>query len=923
MLQFALGDHKLPILVPPRLESSQLSQLTMTPGTRLGPYEIVAQLGIGGMGEVYRARDLTLNRDVAVKVLPSAFVEDVDRRARFEREARILATLTHPHIATIYGFEQRDGVYALVLELVEGQTLASRLRAGPVPLREVVAIARQLADALDAAHEKGIIHRDLKPANIAITPDAVVKVLDFGLAKITTVGSVDDLARATTISVGGTGSGVVLGTLPYMSPEQARGSAAVDRRTDVWAFGCVLYEMLTGRAAFAKDTVSDVMVAILDREPDWGLLPPDTPPTLARLVRRCLEKDPKRRLHDIADARIEIDDLSAEPVAQVLNAQSGRRRSNFVLWTLAALICGALSMNIARRLVAEPTAPNPVTRFTMALPPHLEIPDPMALSPDGHTLVYSAVDESGSRLYRRGLDSLESVPIRGGEGGVAPFFSPDSASIGFTSLGKLMTVPVQGGVPTTVYGENRVTGATWLPDNTIVFGSEAGLMRVPATGGEARKVTTLRAGEIEHHSPVPVNDGRAVLFTVHTGARDAQQIDVVSLLTGERTRVTQGSGARLLGMGHLAFAFQRTGSLWVAPFDERRLQLTGPPTAALEGIALSDGWIPIIATAPNGTIAYVAKRAVSSYTPRALVWVDKTGREQLIDAPVRMWWWPQISPDGKRIGAHIMDPVNMDAWMYELPHGPLIRVTFNPAQDGYPLWTRDGRRIALWSMREGGVRELYTRSAELTGPEERLTTGRLSQAPAPFSWSGDGKLLVFEQSSADTGLDICVVPIEGAHTVTTLIHGRSDEGHPAVSPDGRWIAYQSNESGSWEVYVQPFPALGSRWQVSTQGGTSPIWDPAGGELYYRNARAVISVPVAVKADTFTLGNPRTLFEGSYVNEASGPVGGPTYALSPDGRRFLMMTDQKPTDGASGQTQIVVVLNWTDELQRASAKGSTP
>ena len=896
--------------------------MPLTAGTRLGPYEILSVLGAGGMGEVYRARDVTLNRDVAIKVLPSAFVNDVDRRARFEREARILATVTHPHIATVYGFELRDGVYTLVLELVEGQTLAARLRAGPVPLREAVAIARQIADALDAAHEKGIIHRDLKPENISITHDAVVKVLDFGLAKITTGGSVDDLSRATTVSVDATRNGVVLGTLPYMSPEQARGKT-VDRRTDVWAFGCVFYEMLTGRAAFANDTVSDVMAAILDREPDWGLLPPDTPPTLARLVRRCLQKDPKRRLHDIADARIEIDDLSAEPVAQVLNVQFRRRRSTVVLWTLAAVIGGALFMDIARRLAAEPTSPNPVTRFTMALLPHLEIPDPMALSPDGRTLVYSAVDESGSRLYRRGLDSLESVPIRGGEGGAAPFFSPDGVSIGFTRLGKLMTVPVQGGVPTTVHQENRVVGATWLPDHTIVFGSEAGLMRVPATGGEARKVTTLRSGEIEHHSPVAVNDGRAVLFTVHTGARDAQQTDVVSLPTGERTRVTQGSGARLLGKGHLAFAFQRTGSLWVAPFDQRRLLLTGPPTPALEGIALSDGWIPTIATAPNGTIAYVTGRAVSSYTPRALVWVDKTGREQPIDAPVRMWWWPQISPDGKRIGAHIMDPVNMDAWIYELPHGPLVRVTFNPAQDGYPLWTRDGRRIALWAMREGGVRELYTRSAELTGPEEKLTTGRLRQAQAPFSWSGDGKLLVFEQSSADTGLDICVVPIEGAHTVTPLIHGRSDEGHPAVSPDGRWIAYQSNESGSWEVYVQPFPALGSRLQLSTQGGTSPIWDPAGGELYYRNGREVISVPVAIKADTFTFGNPRTLFEGSYVNEAAGPVGGPTYALSPDGRRFLMMTDQKPTDGTSGQTQIVVVLNWTDELQRASAKGSTP
>ncbi len=807
-------------------------------GQYLGPYEVQSLIGSGGMGEVYRARDRTLNRDVAIKILPSAFVHDPVRRARFEREARILAALTHPHIAAINGVEQRDDVYALVLELVEGQTLADRLRAGPVPLREAVAIARQIADALDAAHEKGIIHRDLKPANIAITPDDVVKVLDFGLARVSTSGSVEDLTHSPTVTAGVTRDGVVLGTVLYMSPEQARGKT-VDTRTDVWAFGCVLYEMLAGRPAFAADTVSDVIVAILEREPDWRLLPPDASPTLTRLLLRCLEKDPKRRLHHIADARIEIDDLTAAPVAQIGNAPSRRWRPSLAVWTLAGLIAAALLINVDLRFAAGPTAPNPVTRFTIALAAHLEISDPMALSPDGRTLVYAAIDESGSRLYRHGFDLLESVPIQGTEGGGAPFFSPDGTSIGFTSLGKLMRIPLQGGVARPVHLANRVVGATWLPDDTIVFGSATGLMRVPAAGGEAHAVTIVRSGEIEHHSPVAVDGGRAVLFTVHTGARDAQQIDAVSLETGERTRVTQGSGPTLLGKGHLAFAFQKTGSLWIAPFDERRLQLSGPPTAALEGITISDGWKPIIATAPNGSIAYVAGRASSSYTLRTLVWVDKTGREQPIDAPTKAWWWPQVSPDGKRIGVNIMDSVNMDAWMYELEHGPLVRVTFNPAQDGYPLWSRDGKRIALWATRAGGVRELYARSADLTGREERLTTGRVVQAQVPFSWSGDGKLLVFEQSSADTGMDIGVVPIDGEHTVRLLIHSPSDEGHPAVSPDGRWIAYQSNESGPWQVFVQPFPGLGSRSQVSTQGGTSPIWDPGGGELYYRDGRAII------------------------------------------------------------------------------------
>src|SRR5262249_35916017 len=357
---------------------------------------------------------------------------------------------------------------------------------------------------------------------------------------------------------------------------------------------------------------------------------------------------------------------------------------------------------------------------------------------------------------------------------------------------------------------------------------------------------------------------------------------------------------------------------WIAPFDERRLQLTGPPAPALEGITIAGGWNPVIAAAANGSGAYAAGRNPSPHTLPRVVLGDKNGREQPIDCAGGAGWWPEISPDGKRLGFHIMDPVNMDAWMYELDHGPLVRVTFNPAQDGYPLWTRDGKRIVLWANRGGGVRELYIRSADLTGSEERLTTSRGQQTP--FSWSGDGKLLVFQQSSPDTGMDIGVVPIEGAHTVRMIIDGRSDEGHPAVSPDGRWIAYHSNESGRWEVYVQPFPALGSRWQVSTQGGTAPIWDPAGREVYYRNGRAVVSVQVTATDDTFTFGNPRTLFEGSYVNEVFDPGGGPTYALSPDGR-FLMIKEQESGDGGSGQTQIVVVLNWIDELQRL--RSATP
>jgi hypothetical protein len=400
---------------------------------------------------------------------------------------------------------------------------------------------------------------------------------------------------------------------------------------------------------------------------------------------------------------------------------------------------------------------------------------------------------------------------------------------------------------------------------------------------------------------------------VYSGARDAQRIDVVSLKTGARAPVAQGSGAQFLPTGHIVFAFERSGSLWSAPFDERHLRLTGPPTPVVEGILVSAGWIPTIAAGANGSLAYAIGKAASSYTPRTLVWVDKTGREQPVDAPRRPWYWPEISPDGRRLGFHIMDSGNMDAWIYELDHGPLKRVTWNPAQDGYPLWTPDGKRIVFWTHQGGGVRELHLRSADLSGSDERLTTGRNGQAP--FSWADDGKLLVFQEYSPDTKMDIGLVPIEGPHTVRYLIREAADEGHPALSADGHWIAYQSNLSGRWEVYVQPFPALGSQWQVSTQGGVSPIWDPTGRELYYRNGRALISVPVEAAGTGFTYGNPRVLFEGPYVPEAFGSGDGRSYALSPDGQRFLMMKEQAQPDSSSGPTQIVVILNWVEELQR--------
>jgi serine/threonine-protein kinase len=889
---------------------------TTTPlvGQRLGPYEIGALLGAGGMGDVYRARDTTLGRDVAIKILPDVFTADANRRARFEREARLLATLNHPHIGAIYGFEQREGISGLVLELVEGQTLAERLRAGPLPVREALTIARQIADALDAAHEKGIVHRDLKPSNITITADGVVKVLDFGLAKASTGESARDVPLSPAVPADDTLEGLILGTAAYMSPEQARGKR-VDKRTDIWAFGCVLYEMLTGRKAFSGETVSDTIAAILERDPDWSALPETTPSTLRRLLQHCLEKDPRRRLRDVGDAQGELDDHADAPVPSSRPARALR----MALWTGSALLVGGLIVGLGIRFVPR-AATNEVMRFTVTPPDNAQLAFMMALSPDGKVLVYSGSecgkgDLSAFRLYKRSLDTLESLPIRGAEGGYIPFFSPDGASVGFFGGNELKRIPLEGGVATTVLarvGHRCGAGAVWLPDDTIVFASlSQGLMRVPASGGEARPLTAIdrERGEVEHLWPVAVPGERAVLFTVHSGARATLRIDAVSLQTGQRTPVVEGNGGHVVASGHIAF--ERGGSLLVAPFDSKRLKLTGPPTPVVEGVNVGSFWSPIIAVGAEGSLAYGTGAPPLPSQQGALVWVDRTGRDQPVDLPARVWQFPYISPDGKRLGLHDHDPGNMDAWIYELDHGPLLRVTYDPFPDGSPLWSPDGTRMAFWSRRAGAQSNLYLRSADLSGSDERLTTSPNNQFP--FSWADDGKLLVFHEVSPDTGRDIGMVSIEGEHRSRLIIRGPFHESSPAVSPDGHWIAYESNLSGRWEVYVQPFPELTTRWQVSTDGGESPTWRPDGRELFYRRGKAMMSVAVETTGNLFRYGNSIVLFEGSHAPQDPARFGR-SYAVAPDGQRFLMIKEEERNDH-DRHASIVVIRNWAEELKR--------
>jgi serine/threonine-protein kinase len=886
-------------------------------GRRLGSYEIASLLGAGGMGEVYRARDLTLGRDVAIKVLPDAFTVDPERRARFDREARLLASLNHPHIGAIYGVEHRDGIHALVLELVEGTTLADRLRAGPLPIREAVGIAGQIADALDAAHEKGIVHRDLKPANIALSAEGIVKVLDFGLAKARDSGGVTGPAPTPTIStmINTTGSGVVLGTAAYMSPEQARGRV-VDRRTDLWAFGCVLYEMLTGRRTFAGDTTSDTIAAILDREPDWSTLPAATPAAIRRLLHRCLEKDPKRRLRDAGDAKLELGEpAGADSAGDRDPTETRSRRSPWMAAAAAALVAVAAIAVALSGLLRSRAAPLDVTRFSITPPPNVELVDVMAMSPDENVLVYAGNNPSSGRLlYKRSLDGLETVPIRGTESGAQPFFSPDGRSVGFFDDRNVKRIPVDGGIAVDVaVGFDAGGGGAWLRDDTIVFESaNRGLMRVPAAGGRAAQLTTIdtAGGEVRHLFPAAVPGERAVLFTVYSGARDGSRVEAVSLQTGERRRLIAGNAARVFPGGRIVF--ERGGSLWVALFDADRLQLTGPATAVLEGVTVGGGqrggWNPQLAVGPRGSVAYGTE--ADPFPPRMLFWVDRAGRETQVDAPPRAWWHPNISPDGRRLGFHIMDSGNMDAWIYQLDHGPLVRVTYDPRQDGYPLWTPDGSRIVFWSRQGGGAANLYIRPADLSGGDERLTTS--VNAQRPYAWADHGKLLVYEEASPDTGIDIGVVRIDGEHAPRLIIRGPFHEARPTMSPDGRWIAYDSNLTGRFEIYVQPFPGLQSRWQVSTEGGMSPIWSPSGKEIFYRRGHAVMTVPVESSAAGFAFGNAKTLFVGSYVEE-DPQAPGLSYTLAPDGQRFLMMreTDRRPS-------RIVVIRNWASELDRRAA-----
>ena len=906
--------------------------MTLQLGARLGPYEIQSAIGAGGMGEVYRATDTNLKRAVAIKVLPESIAEDRERLARFQREAEVLASLNHPNIAAIYGLERSDGVTALVMELVEGPTLADRIAQGAIPLDEALPIARQIVEALEAAHEQGIIHRDLKPANVKVRPDGIVKVLDFGLAKALEpvfARSTDATASPTITSPAMmTRAGVILGTAAYMSPEQAKGRAA-DKRSDVWAFGCVLYEMVTGRRAFAGEDVSDTLAAVLRGGPDWTALPVNVSPAIVALLRGCLDKDRRRRIADLSTARFVIDHEDYAAAAVAVTSVPRMRRAASIVGAVA--VSAAITAYATWTLTRTPTPSLSLARFTIALPAGVGFSNTgvhvVAVSEDGSRVAYAA----NQRLYLRMMDQLEATPVRGTEGtanaaGRGPFFSPDGQWIGFWQDGQLKKVSIIGGAPLVLCAAENPFGISWARDNTILYGQSelgagkgaAGIWRVSSDSGKPERVVSVEADE-RAEGPQMLPGGRAILFTlVRRPNRNTAQIVVQSLESGKRLVVVEsGADARYMPTGHLVYALG--GTLLVVPFDVARLAVTGAAVPLVEDVA-QQGPTAHFAISSQGALVYVPRDAMAgSQSLRTLVWVDRQGHEDPIKAPPRAYFNPRLSPDGTRVALEVRDQ-NSDIWIWELARETLTRLTLEPTFEQYGVWTADGRAVIFSSSEVGGPnapRSLFRRPSDGTGTAEQLTQSSVAQFPSAVT--PDGSALIFRQQTppklgSPPGMDLFVLPLEGDRQPRPLVHTPFDELNGEVSRDGRWLAYESNESGRGEIYVRPFPNVdGGKWQVSTNGGTQPMWARNGQELFYESAGTLMRVPLT-RGSRFEAGTPQKLIDGPYVFRLFGLGLGRMYDVSLDGQRFLMVKESSRPERPLSP-RMILVQNWFEELKR--------
>jgi serine/threonine-protein kinase len=887
-------------------------------GRRLGSFTIHSLLGAGGMGEVYRAHDTRLGRDVAIKILPAVWLIDAERRARFDREARTLASLNHPHIGAIYGIEDVDDSRALVLELVEGPTLANRLIDGALPLREALLIASQIADALDAAHQSGIVHRDLKPANIKIRTDGQVKVLDFGLAKAAGIGIARGMTQAATANVA-TEEGVILGTVAYMSPEQARG-APVDKRTDVWAFGCVLFEMLTGHTTFARSTSSDSIAAILEHEPDWRTLPASTPRAIVRLLRKCLEKEVGPRLRDIGDARSEIDEaraeLSSAGRAPHLTPSTVASRRWPLIVAATAIVSAVLAVIAAWMVKTAPPAAVQITRLAVSLPTgdtlgNSQLPS-IALSPDGRTMAYAASRSGRSpQVFVRRLDAPEATLLPGTEGATGPFFSPNGQWIGFFAQRKLKKILATGGGLQTITDAAVGLGGSWSGDDTIYFApfNTSGIWKVSANGGTPQEFTRIDKSrdEVSHRWPQVLSDARTVLFTVWTGPGwDEKHLEIQVGEGGAHRRIVPGaSTGRYISTGHLLYS--KADNLIVAPFDLASLSVTGPPVTLVERARDGVGEGAQYAVSDTGTLAYV--QAQPGVFERRLVWVSRDGTVTPIAAPPNAYTDPAIAPDGRSIALSVQG-TTQTLWVYDLARSSLTTLPATGSIQA-PLWTPDSRRLVYRATRAGS-RNLFWRPADGSGEEERLTTSE--RLHTPTSISPDGRLLVFTEVAADTGNDLWVMDTDPPRAVRPVMKTPFTERSAKISPDGKWLAYNSDESGRAEVYVGPFPGPGGKIPISTDGGVEPRWSRDGRELFYRQDDKMMAVTIT-PGSPLTASLPRMLFEGRYqVSDTSS--GG--FDVASDGR-FLMIQATIPEQPA---TEFNIVLGWFDDL-KARARAAAP
>ena len=886
--------------------------MSLRTGTRLGPYEVLGLIGAGGMGEVYNARDSRLDRTVAIKVLPADISADPDRRARFEREAKTIAGLTHPHICTLHDVGDHAGSLFLVMEHLEGETLAHRLEKGPFPAEQALVIASEIAEALSAAHRQGIIHRDLKPGNVMLTKGGA-KLLDFGLAKL---AAQDERLAASNVMVAPTrtmpltAEGTIVGTLQYMAPEQVAGKPA-DTRTDVWALGTVLYEMLTGHRAFDGNSGASVIAAILDRNPLAAVtLPASVTPLLHHILDRCLAKEPDDRWQSAADLALELRWSSSQAPTEQRSPREWTLRGIATMASVSVLsiLAGATAVALARK---PHPSPAPVTRFVVQLPSpdtlDVGLRPAIALAPDGSQLAYAAVRDGISHLFLRRMDSVVPTVLPGTEGASGPFFSPDGRFVGFFASGKLMKVDVDGGPPTILTEAASGRGAAWVLDDSILFTAApgTGLWRVPSGGGTPSVVTRLDVAQTErtHRWPDVLPGGTAALITLRTAQHasfDETRIVAVALENGKMGPVlAQGTQPRYAPSGHLIFA--RGGTLQALRFDPSTLSVSGTATAVVEDVMTDPATGAVqYAISDGGALAYV--RGPQWVAARALVRLDRDGHAQPVFETLGTYSLPRLSPDGRRLAVTV-EGANDNVWVSDAGSKDLVRLTYETGSHIAPLWTPDNRRIVFSSNRSGSY-NLYWKSADGSDTPERLTESTHIQVPG--SWSADGLLLAFSESDPATGSDIWLLSVKDG-TRRPLVQTRFNEHGPAISPDGGWLAYCSDESGREEIYIQRFPGTGDKRQVSTDGGREPVWSRSGDSLFYRSANRIFATSVSL-SPAFAAGRPTLIAEGDFV---PSPIGGvPSYDVSPDGRSVLIARESRQRAPSS----IQVVLNWFEELK---------